>query len=239
MTRYREILKSHFGVTSPDASQQVPQYLGGRDIPININSVVQTSETGSTPQGTIAAYSITANASNKHDFIQSFTEHGLLYCLAVARIDQHVYQQGLHRSFSRKNRTDFYFPVLANISEFPVYNREIYAEGIDAVTGLDTHDSEVFGYQEAWYDYRFTPSICTGKMRSNVPGSLDKWHFADDYETAPSLSPEWIQEDRTVLDRSLAVSSDVSDQFFGDFAFNIKATRPMPMYSIPGLVDHH
>lgn len=231
-TRYREQLKIHFGVTSPDASQQVPQYLGGRNIPININQVLQTSETSETPQGNVAGYSLTTFGSKKHDFIQSFTEHGYLFCLGAARIDQHTYQQGIHRSWSRKTRTQFYYPVLANISEQPILNKEIYAQG-------DSTDDQVFAYQEAWAEYRYMPSICNAQMRSSHVKSLDSWHFADDYNSLPSLSQSWIQEDKSNIDRTLAITSQVSNQLFGDFKFYIKATRPMPMYSIPGLIDHH
>ena len=243
-TRYREMLKSHFGVTSPDASQQIPQYLGGRNVAININSVVQTSESGSTPQGNVAGYSLTSHGSISHDFIQSFTEHGYLFCVGCARIDQHTYQNGIHRSWSRKNRLDYYFPVLANISEQPVLNKEIFAvgkynTGVTPPSGYSDTDDQVFGYQEAWAEYRYMPSVCTGEMKSLSTNSLDSWHFADDYSSLPHLSESWIAEDKANVDRVLAVQSSVADQLFGDFRFNIKATRPMPMYSIPGLVDHH
>ncbi len=241
-TRYREMLKSHFGVTSPDASQQVPQYLGGKNVPININSVIQTSETGSTPQGNIAGYSLTSHGSRGHDFIQSFTEHGYLFCVGCARIDQHTYQNGIHRSWNRKSRLDYYFPVLANISEQPILNQEIFAEGYtlgDNNEEVYVHDKEVFGYQEAWAEYRYMPSICAAEMKSLSTNSLDSWHFADDYDQLPSLSESWIAEDKSNVDRTLAVQSSVADQLFGDFRFNIKATRPIPLYSIPGLIDHH
>lgn len=243
-TRYREMLKSHFGVTSPDASQQVPQYLGGKNVAININSVVQTSESGETPQGNVAGYSLTSHGSRSHDFIQSFTEHGYLFCVGCARIDQHTYQNGIHRSWSRKNRLDYYFPVLANISEQPILNKEIFAvgkynNGVTPPSGYHDTDDQVFGYQEAWAEYRYMPSVCTGEMKSLSTNTLDSWHFADDYDSLPSLSESWIAEDKANVDRVLAVQSSVADQLFGDFRFNIKATRPMPMYSIPGLVDHH
>ena len=243
-TRYREMLKSHFGVTSPDASQQIPQYLGGKNVSININSVVQTSESGETPQGNVAGYSLTSHGSRGHDFIQSFTEHGYLFCVGCARIDQHTYQNGIHRSWSRKNRLDYYFPVLANISEQPILNKEIYAvgkylNGANPPSGYQDTDDQVFGYQEAWAEYRYMPSVCTGEMKSLSTNTLDSWHFADDYNSLPHLSESWIAEDKANVDRVLAVQSSVADQLFGDFRFNIKATRPMPMYSIPGLVDHH
>ena len=134
--------------------------------------------------------------------------------------------------WTRKAALDFYFPVFANIGEQPIYNREIYCQGQDV-------DGEVFGYQEAWADYRYRPSICTGEMRSAYAQSLDVWHLGDDYESLPSLSPGWIKEDKTNLDRCLAVTSSVSNQFFADIYVKNKTTRPMPLYSIPGLIDHH
>lgn len=230
-TRYTEILKSHFGVTSPDSRQQRPEYLGGNRVPININQVVQNSGTftGSTPQGNVAGMSLTSDSHG--DFIKSFTEHGYVIGLCVARYD-HTYQQGIARHWSRQTRFDYYWPVLANIGEQAILNKEIFAQGSD-------EDNEVFGYQEAWADYRYKPSIVTGEMRSSAPTSLDSWHFADDYETLPSLSAEWIMEDKTNIDRVLAVTSQNSNQLFVDFYIENETTRPMPMYSIPGLIDHH
>lgn len=229
-TRYQEMLKAHFGVTSPDARLQRPEYLGGERLPININQVVQNSSTTSTsPQGTVAGQSVTSDSHG--DFIRSFTEHGMIIGLCVARYE-HTYQQGLSRFWSKKSRTDFYLPVLANIGEQPVFNKEIYAQGTDA-------DDEVFGYQEAWADYRYKPSIVTGEMRSNHDKSLDSWHFADDYDTLPKLSSAWIDEDKSPVDRALAVQSSVSNQLFADFFIQNQTTRPMPVYSIPGLIDHN
>ncbi len=231
-TRYTEILKSHFGVTSPDARLQRPEYLGGNRIPININQVIQTSGTGSsveTPQGNVAGQSLTSDSHG--DFIRSFTEHGFVIGLCVARYD-HTYQDGIARMWSRKTRFDYYWPVLANIGEQAVLNKEIYAQGTDV-------DNEVFGYQEAWADYRYKPSVVTGEMRSKAPQSLDVWHFADDYASLPMLSSGWIQEDKTNIDRVLAVTSKVSNQLFCDFYIENETTRPMPMYSVPGLIDHH
>lgn len=230
-TRYIEILKAHFGVTSPDSRLQRPEYLGGNRIPINIDQVVQTSGTvsGSTPQGNTAAYSLTTDYHS--DFTQSFVEHGFVIGLMVARYD-HTYQQGLARQWTRKTRFDYYWPVLANIGEQAVLNREIYCDG-------SSNDTEVFGYQEAWADYRYKPSICTGEMRSTYNKSLDVWHLGDDYSTLPKLSASWIQEDKSVVDRVLAVTSSVSNQLFADIYIKNTTTRPMPLYSIPGLIDHH
>lgn len=230
-TRYIEILKSHFGVTSPDARLQRPEYLGGNRIPVNINQVVQNSATqpDGTPLGDTAAFSVTTDVHG--DFIKSFVEHGFVIGVMVARYD-HTYQQGLERFWSRRDRLDYYFPVFANIGEQPILNKEIYAQGTE-------QDNEVFGYQEAWADYRYKPSRVAGEMRSKAPTSLDVWHLADEYTQLPKLSDAWIREDKTNVDRVLAVTSSVSNQMFADLYIQCKATRPMPMYSIPGLIDHH
>nr|QJB21148.1 MAG: major capsid protein [Microvirus sp.] len=228
-SRYIELLKSHFGVTSPDARLQRPEYLGGNRLPININQVVQQSETATTPQGNVSGYSVTTDCHS--DFTKSFVEHGFVIGLAVVRYD-HTYQNGIQRFWSRKDRFDYYWPVLANIGEQPILNKEIYAQGTTA-------DDEVFGYQEAWADYRYKPSIVTGEMRSAATTPLDSWHLADEYSTLPLLSSSWISEDKTNVDRVLAVQSTVSNQLFGDFYFQCKTTRPMPLYSIPGLIDHN
>ncbi len=229
-TRYQEMIKAHFGVSSPDARLQRPEYLGGERIPININQVIQMSgTTNDSPQGTVAGQSVTSDSHG--DFISSFTEHGFIIGLCVARYE-HTYQQGLNRLWSKKSRTDFYLPVLANIGEQPVFNKEIYAQGSEK-------DNEVFGYQEAWADYRYKPSIVTGEMRSNHNKSLDSWHFADDYDSQPYLSSTWIDEDKSPVDRCLAVQSSVSNQIFADFFIQNETTRPMPVYSVPGLIDHN
>lgn len=228
-TRYTEILKSHFGVTSPDYRLQRPEYLGGNRVPININQVIQNSQTEDTPLGHTGAMSVTSDIHS--DFTRSFTEHGFVIGLVCARYD-HTYQQGLERFWSRKSRFDYYFPVLANIGEMAVLNKEIYADGSGT-------DDEVMGYQEAWADYRYKPNRVAGEMRSIAPQSLDVWHLADYYDSHPYLSKAWIQEDGEIVDRVLAVDSSVSDQIFADIYVKNKTTRPMPLYSIPGLIDHH
>ena len=231
-TRYIEVLKSHFGVTSPDARLQRPEYLGGNRVPINVNQVIQQSGTGAgadTPQGTVVGMSQTTDSN--HDFMKSFTEHGYIIGVMVARYD-HTYQQGIERHWSRKTRFDYYWPVFANIGEQAVLNKEIFAQGT-------AKDNEVFGYQEAWSDYRYKPNRVTGEMRSMYEQSLDVWHLADDYASLPSLSDSWIREDKNTVDRVLAVKSSVSDQLFADIYVSNRATRPMPMYSVPGLIDHH
>ena len=230
-TRYIEMIKSHFGVTSPDARLQRSEYLGGNRIRINVNQIVQQSATttGSTPQGNPVGLSVTHD--NADSFTRSFTEHGFVIGLMVARYP-HTYQQGLERFWSRKSRFDYYFPVFANIGEQAVLNKEIYATGTDS-------DNKAFGYQEAWADYRYKPSRVSGEMRSAATKSLDCWHFADYYEKLPSLSPDWIKEDKKNVDRVLAVSSAVSNQLWADIVINNRTSRPMPLYSVPGLMDHH
>lgn len=238
-SRYIEILKSHFGVTSPDARLQRPEYLGGNRIPININQVVQQSATasGATAQGTVTGMSVTTDTHS--DFTKSFTEHGFVIGVMVARYD-HTYQQGLERFWSRKDRFDYYWPVFANIGEQAVKNKEIYAQGpAKKDSAGNVIDDQVFGYQEAWADYRYKPSRVTGEMRSQYAQSLDVWHLADDYEALPMLSDSWIREDKANVDRVLAVTSAVSNQLFADIYIKNRTTRPMPMYSIPGLIDHH
>lgn len=228
-TRYIEIIKSHFGVTSPDARLQRPEYLGGNRCPINITQITQNSESASTPQGTVTGMSQTVDRNI--DFTKSFTEHGFIIGVMVARYD-HTYQQGLERFWSRKDRFDFYWPVFANIGEQAIKNKEIYLTGTSA-------DDDVFGYQEAWADYRYKPNHVTGMMRSAANTSLDSWHLADDYAAQPYLSDSWIREDKTNVDRVLAITSSTVNQMFADIYVNATATRPMPVYSIPGLIDHH
>lgn len=238
-SRYIEILKSHFGVTSPDARLQRPEYLGGNRVPININQVVQQSATasGETAQGTVTGMSVTTDTHS--DFTKSFTEHGFVIGVMVARYD-HTYQQGLERFWSRKDRFDYYWPVFANIGEQAVKNKEIFAQGPGVKDSAGSViDDQVFGYQEAWADYRYKPSRVTGEMRSQYAQSLDVWHLADDYSALPMLSDSWIREDKTNVDRVLAVTSSVSNQLFADIYIKNRTTRPMPMYSIPGLIDHH
>lgn len=226
-SRYVELLRGHFGVISPDGRLQRPELLSANRTRINVHQIVQQSESGETPLGTTAAMSLTSNTDNS--FVKSFTEHGFVIGVMCARYN-HTYQQGLQRMWSRKNRLDFYFPILANIGEQPIYSREIYYEN-DGFGSLDN----VFGYQEAWADYRYKTSIVTGEMRSGITNSLQSWHFADYYAKKPTLSSAWIQEDKSNVDRTLAVTSKVADQIFGDFYVKNLTTRVMPVHSIPGL----
>ncbi len=231
-SRYSEILRAQFHVVSPDSRLQNPEYLGGSHLPISINQVVQNSGTGSgstTPQGTTAAYSLTAD--NHHDFSKSFVEHGFVIGVCVARYD-HTYQQGIERFWSRKKVTDYYVPVFANLGEQGICNKEIFAQGT-------TTDDEIFGYVPRWNEYRYKPSRVCGEMRSTAPQSLDSWHLADDYEVLPTLSSSWLMEDKSNVDRVLAVTSKVSNQLFADFYIQNTSTRAMPLHSIPGLIDHH
>jgi len=231
-TRYTEIIRSHFGVVSPDARLQRPEYLGGGSTPITINPVAQTSSTGisggSSPLGNLAGIG-TALASN-HGFTQSFTEHGVIIGLVSVRADLN-YQQGLRRMWNRKTRYDFYFPVFAHLGEQEVLNKEIY------VTGNST-DEGVFGYQERWAEYRYHPSQITGFFRSTAQGTLDAWHLAQKFNALPTLSNEFIQ-DTPPVSRVVAIGGQANGkQFIFDSFFQIRAARPMPLYSVPGLIDH-
>lgn len=230
-TRYISLIKSHFGVTSPDSRLQRPEYLGGRRFSLNMQQVLQTSSTDSTsPQGNTAAFSATSSVGS--DFTYSATEHGWIVGVCCIRTD-HTYQQGINRMWSRTNRYDFYWPALAHLGEQAILNKEIYAYTDEAT------QNEPFGYQERWGEYRYKPSFVTGAMRSNRPGgSLDSWHYADYYESLPTLSGDWLQETSANVDRTLAVQSELEDQFICDFSFHLKTVRPMPLYSVPGLVDH-
>lgn len=227
-TRYREFLSGTWGVTSPDSRLQIPEYIGGQRIAINVNQVVQTSQTDTkTGQalGNTAAYSLTTCSKQMVDY--AATEYGYIIGLAVVRVE-HSYQQGLATKWTRGGRFTYYDPRLAALGEQPVYNREIYAQGTD-------EDNEIFGYQEAWADYRYKPSYVTGEMRSNYQTSLDAWHYADDYNELPRLSAEWIQERQENIDRTIAVTSSISHQFLCDFYFTEEWYREMPIYSIPGI----
>jgi hypothetical protein len=230
-TRYTEILRSHFGVISPDSRLQRPEYLGGSESPVIINPVVQNSATGSTgaetPQGNLAAYGLASSTSAKHGFTKSFVEHGLIIGLLNVRADL-TYQQGIPRMFSRRTRFDFYWPVLAHLGEQAILNKEIYAQGT-------SKDDEVFGYQERYAEYRYFPSMITGKLRSTYAQSLDVWHLSQKFDNLPTLSAQFI-EDHPPVDRILAVQDE--PQFIVDSYIDMKCARPMPVYGVPGLVDH-
>lgn len=228
-TRYIEIIRSHFCVDSPDARMQRPEYLGGNRIPISIHQITNQSQGEKDFLGDLGAMSLT---TDKHsDFVKSFTEHGFVIGICVARYD-HSYPQGLERFWSRKTRFDYYWPVFANLGEQAILKKEIY------LTGTET-DNDVFGYQERWAEYRYKPNRVAGEMRPGINNTLDSWHFADYYSSVPYLSDDWIREDKTNVDRTLAITSQVANQLFCDIYIQNQTTRPMPLYSIPGLVDHH
>ena len=225
-TRYTEILRSHFGVISPDARLQRPEYLGGSSARISINPVQQTSATNeTTPQGNLAAYGVVSDSF--HGFSKSFVEHGYVFGFVNVRADL-TYQQGLNRMWSRQGRFDFYWPVLAHLGEQAVLNKEIYAQGT-------AEDDKVFGYQERYAEYRYYPGQITGKFRSTDPQPLDSWHLAQKFSSLPTLSSQFIQ-DNPPVERVVAVTSE--PQFLFDSYIRLKCARPMPVYSVPGLVDH-
>ena len=225
-TRYKEYLKGAWGVTSPDARLDRSEYIGGCRVPININQVVQTSSTNETsPQGNTGAYSMTTNS--QHMCTYSATEHGFVIGLACVRV-QHSYQYGLRRLWTRSTRLSYYDPMLANLGEQAVLNQEIYAQG-------NEKDEEVFGYQEAWADYKYRTNEVTCEMRSNFAQTLDAWHYADKYTSLPTLSDTWIKEGKENIDRTIAVQSANSHQFICNFYFDQTWTRAMPVYNIPGL----
>nr|DAH89141.1 MAG TPA: major capsid protein [Microviridae sp.] len=225
-TRYTEILRSHFGVISPDARLQRPEYLGGSSARISINPVQQTSATNdTTPQGNLAAYGVVSDSF--HGFSKSFVEHGYVFGFVNVRADL-TYQQGLNRMWSRQGRFDFYWPVLAHLGEQAVLNKEIYAQGT-------ADDDKVFGYQERYAEYRYYPGQITGKFRSTDPQPLDSWHLAQKFSSLPTLSAQFVQ-DNPPVDRVVAVQDE--PQFLFDSYIRLKCARPMPVYSVPGLVDH-
>ena len=227
-TRYIEIIKAHFSVTSPDARLQRPEYLGGGSTPVNISpiaSTVPTTVTQETPQGTLAA--VGTASVNGHGFTKSFTEHCTIVGLVSVRADL-TYQQGLNRMFSRNTRYDFYWPALSHLGEQAVLTKEIYASG----TG---NDDLVFGYQERYAEYRYKPSVITGLFRSNAPQSLDAWHLSQDFAAPPVLNAAFI-EDNPPIDRVIAVPSE--PHFIFDGYFSMRCARPMPLYGVPGLIDH-
>lgn len=224
-TRYVEVIKSHFNVDSPDFRMQRPEYLGGGSAPIQISPIPQTSESGTTAQGTLAA--IGFHQTNGIGFTKSFDEHCVILGLACCVADL-TYQQGLDRMFSRSTRYDYYWPALAHLGEQEVYNKEIYCDG-------SANDILVFGYQERWAEYRYKNSRITGKLRSDATGSLDAWHLSIDFASLPSLNASFIQESPPI-DRVVAVTTE-PDLIFDSF-FNLTCARPMPVRSVPGLIDH-
>jgi hypothetical protein len=222
-SRYIEVIKGHFNVTSPDARLQRPQYLGGGSSPVNISPVAQTSSTDTTsPQGNLSA--IGTSVLSGHSFTYSATEHCILIGVASVRTAL-TYQQGLNRMFSRSTIYDYYWPTLSTIGEQAVLNKEIYADGTSA-------DEDIFGYQERYGEYRYKPSLVTGRFRSNATTSLETWHYAQEYSSLPVLGQSWIQQGKANVQRTLAVATE--PQFIFDSLFKLRCTRPMPVTSVPG-----
>lgn len=228
-TRYTEIIKQHFNVDSPDSRLQRPEYLGSRRFTISMEQVPQTSETSAqSPQGHMSAYSLSGFETDT--ITKSFTEHSIIMGLMVIRTQQ-TYQQGINKAWKKRSRFDFYLPALAHIGEQPILKEEIYA------TGTET-DKEVFGYQEAWAEYRMKPSEITGKFRSNAEGTLDAWHYAPNFDNAPVISKSFLEQTPVEMDRTITVSHTLTDQFIIDFLVDEELYRPLPLYSVPGLIDH-
>lgn len=227
-SRYREMIYSLFHTKISDKTVQIPEYLGGTRITINMSQVIQTSGTTTeSPQGNAAAISVTPY--NGSMFTKSFEEHGYVIGVCCIRHD-HTYQQGLERMWSRKTNLDFYYPVFANLGEQAILKKELYLTGTES-------DEQAFGYQEAWAEYRMKPNRISGKFRSNATGTLDSWHYGDNYKEVPNLSQKWMKEGDSEIQRTLAVNGE--PQFIMDTVIDNTSVRPMPMYSIPGLVDHH
>lgn len=227
-TRYTELIRSHFGIISPDARQQRPEFLGGGTLNVNINPIAQTAPSSdlATPQGNLAAMG-TFSSSGKIRFSKSFTEHEIIIGFMSARADMN-YQQGINKMWLRQTRNDFYWPTYAHLGEQAILNKEIYAQGTSA-------DEEVFGYQERYAEYRYKPGVITGAFRSNYPQSLDIWHLAQEWQALPSLNGGFIQENPPIK-RIVAVQDE--KDFLADIFTELHCVRPMPTYSVPGLIDH-
>lgn len=231
-SRYFEILKNEFGSSPSMSVLNYPEYLGGKRDSIALHEVLQTSTSGSTSTDQLGWTGGTSHTVGQNeDFTKSFQEHCILIGLLVIRQDGHLYQQGLNRMWTRENKLDYYTPILAHLGEQPVYKREIMT------TGTST-DSQVFGYQERWAEYKYGQETTSGEMNSTYAQSLDVWHYGDFYASVPTLAQNWFEETKSNVDRTLAVTSAIADQFKFDIVTNITATRPMPVYCTPGLIDH-
>lgn len=233
-TRYTEIVRSHFGVISPDARLQRAEYLGGGQSPIDVTPIAQQTQTGltggTTPLGTLGG--IGTNLSRNHGFSRAFTEHGYILGLVNVRADL-AYQQGVRKLWSRSTRYDFFFPVFSHLGEQSVLNKEIYSDG-------SVNDNLTFGYQERWAEYRYHPSMITGYFNSTNATPLDAWHHAEKFASLPALNAAFISDTVAVrIQRNLAAGAGANNQqLLCDIFFDVKAVRPMPMYSVPGLIDH-
>ena len=227
-TRYPESLRGLYGSVASDEALLIPEYLGGKRIVLNIQSVLQTVASSEAPLGETGAFSVTADVNE--DFTKSFSKHDFLIGVMCVRAD-HTYSQGIPRQYKRERYLDIYQPSLAHLGNQPIYNYEIYAQG-------NNTDNEVFGYKEAWQEYMYKPSRISGEMLPQYAQSLDEWHFGDDYDSLPVLSDEWIREPQKFIDRTLAVSSDVSHQFWCDIFVKQRVSAPIPLNRVPGLIDH-
>lgn len=234
-TRYIEVIKAQFGVNSPDSRLQRPEYLGGSHTRLQMSQVAQTGSADGSGTGNLGAYS--ATGSRNGAFVKSFVEHGYIIGLVAIRV-KHSYSQGLNAMFTRTKRFDFYLPVFAHLGEQPVYKRELYtAPGVN-----EAANTQVFGFNEAWASYRYKPDMCTGFMRTNVEGSLGaRWTYGDYFSTYPSLGAAFVQESASNVNQTISVQGTDANpiQFKADFLVSNKATRPMPLYSVPGLIDHN
>lgn len=229
-TRYTEIIRQHFNIESPDARQQRPEYLGSKRFTVNFEQIPQTSATDTqSPQGHMAAYSLTGFETD--EIVKSFTEHTIIMGLIVFRTQQ-TYQQGISKDWSKRNRFEFYLPALAHIGEQPILKKEIVA------TGNEAKDNEVFGYQEAWAEYRMKPNQITGKFRSNAEGTLDSWHYATEFSGQPVISQDFLEQGLAEVDRTITVGSELNDQLILDILVSEELYREIPLYSVPGMIDH-
>lgn len=229
-TRYNEIIRGQFGVNSPNASLHIPEYMGGKRVPINITQVLQNGATDAqSPLGHTGAFSLTVDSDV--DFTKSFDEHCVLLGVCCIRAE-HTYQQGIARMWSRKRNLDLYSPSLAHLGNMPIYNREIFAQG-------KATDNEVFGYKEAWAEYKYKPNRISGELLSTYTKSLDAWHYGDKYNSLPVLSQQWIEEPYEFIDRTLAVPAATADQFIMDCYIEQDVYAPMPVHCTPGLIDHY
>lgn len=227
-TRYPESLRGQYGSVATDEALLIPEYLGGKRIPINIQQTIQSVASTEAPLGETGAFSITADVNE--DFTKSFSKHDFLIGLMCVRAD-HTYSQGIPRQFKREKRLDIYHPTLAHIGNMPIYNYEIFAQGTAT-------DNQVFGYKEAWQEYMYKPSRISGEMLPQYAQSLDEWHFGDDYDSLPVLSADWIVEPQKFIDRTLAVQSSTSNQFWCDIFVKQRVSAPIPLNRVPGLIDH-
>lgn len=233
-TRYREFLFGHFNIDVGAGDMHIPEYLGGKTIPIHINAITQTSESNITPQGNIAGMSVTQDSSSLGG-LKTCLEHGYIIILGCVRIKQHTYQQGLRKFWSRKSKYDFYDPLFAGFGNQPIYNKEIFLQNDNVVSNGTPVNDQAFAYQEYGADYRFSPNIVTGEMRDLSPRTQSLWHFADMYYSLPKYGSEWIVEDKSNIDNTLSVPSERAHQFKALFKREVYAVRTVTGYSVPGM----